>query len=268
MSEEILDSSQMIFDKDLFNEELEIINEELKEIDDLYAEIKTHYDRVKNSSSKGSLTFVEKQTNNLISMKTTKLQYIKERANMKKTLSDLAFKQKNSDKSPDGGMSNAMSEQLFNRIAETFVYNHFDNQGHGSEYDEPEVMTSSIDEELESAFSELDDNSVDIDIVINGGEDKTIKSAPIEDSEFEEEYEETVEEEMEEEVEETSESDDVETFYAFEKDSEIFYELDNDMNIVNELGSDFDNLVEFIEQDGEEYGVNENGEFYLVIEFE
>jgi hypothetical protein len=71
------EEQESFFDKNLFKEEFTQLDEELKSIDNLYDEVKTHFDKIKNSNSRGSLTFIEKQTSNLVSLRSARLNVIK-----------------------------------------------------------------------------------------------------------------------------------------------------------------------------------------------
>jgi hypothetical protein len=85
-----------------YKEELDLLNQTLQEIEDLYEETKTHFDVVKNSRTKGSLSFVHLQTGNLISLKGSKFQILKEMVSIKKSIADFSIKQKAADDKTNG----------------------------------------------------------------------------------------------------------------------------------------------------------------------
>lgn len=99
-----------------FSEELGQIKDSLVEIDDLYTEIKEHYDLVKRTRERGSTTFLQFQTGNLISLKNTKYSLIKEKINLKKNISDLILKQKKSEDSDtqDNELIRRLYQELLN----------------------------------------------------------------------------------------------------------------------------------------------------------
>lgn len=101
-----------------FDNELRLIDDSISDIELLYAETKEHYDRVKNSQSRGSLNFVERQTSNLVSLKTAKVTMIKERINIKKLQIDTFFKQEKAK-----GDENNNNEALVAQVAQYLMKN-------------------------------------------------------------------------------------------------------------------------------------------------
>lgn len=100
--------------KDLFEEELNLLHEHTLEADQLYKETYEHFTAIKESNSRNTLSFIKDQTENLISLKHMKLQSIKERINIKKTMFDLDLKQnKNTDVgTADAILINSIVQQL------------------------------------------------------------------------------------------------------------------------------------------------------------
>ena len=93
--EEELDQTADIADSavyDHFAEEYNILKEIDDSIDTLYDQIKEQYDAMLNSRQRGGLNFIQGQTSNLISLKTTKLNVVKERINLKKNIIDYGTK--------------------------------------------------------------------------------------------------------------------------------------------------------------------------------
>ena len=68
-----------------YSPEMEGIDSVINDIDTLYTESKATLDEIKKARARGSLTFIANQTSNLISLKTAKLQALKERVNIKNT---------------------------------------------------------------------------------------------------------------------------------------------------------------------------------------
>ena len=98
-----------------YDKEKQLLEESLKEIEELYNETKNHSDIIKQSRVKGSLTFLEKQTANLVSLKAAKLQIIKELINIKKLSSDYDLKTKTDDISVNGEILG----QIFKKLNES-----------------------------------------------------------------------------------------------------------------------------------------------------
>jgi hypothetical protein len=90
-----------IYDENMLSTELKELETEINVIEDLYDEVKDHLDNIKSKPFKGSMVFIEKQTTNLINIKNAKLNLIKEKINIKKTLTDFAFKEENLKKNDD-----------------------------------------------------------------------------------------------------------------------------------------------------------------------
>lgn len=80
-----------------YSDELDQLDKALVEMEALYDETKEHYDEVKNSRTKGSLSFVHLQLGNLISMKNARLAIIKEKVSIKKTVADYQIKEKKAE---------------------------------------------------------------------------------------------------------------------------------------------------------------------------
>ena len=99
-----------------FDEEIELIRNELINNDDFYKETKDHFEAVKNSRTSGTLSFVHLQTANLVSLKSNKLNLIKELINIKKTKADLQMKNDSNDDTGDSGMYKNIALQMFDSI--------------------------------------------------------------------------------------------------------------------------------------------------------
>lgn len=144
-----MNEENKILDDDLLAGELSEIEKELKDISDLYTEVKDHLDNIKGNPFKGSLTFVEKQTTNLINIKNAKLNLIREKINIKKSLTDFKFKEANL-KADSGVDSYNYKELLTNIVSE--LKNTNDN----------DIITnnSNVDEELDKISNDIDISSI------------------------------------------------------------------------------------------------------------
>ena len=119
---------ESLYSRDLFNDEMEMINNEIENLDDLYSELKGHFDSIKNSQARGSLSFIKDQTSNLIAIKTAKLNYIKQKADMKKNTTDFAFKEKTlSSKETEEGVD-SLTAEILKKIANEVKYVQNDNK--------------------------------------------------------------------------------------------------------------------------------------------
>lgn len=85
-------------EKDFLNVNLDLSNDfekldkEITEIDNLFIELKTHYDGLKDKS--GTLTFLEKQAINLVTLKKIKLDALKQKSELKKSIAEFELKKK------------------------------------------------------------------------------------------------------------------------------------------------------------------------------
>lgn len=106
-----------------FYKDPSFLKKEKDELDKLYEEIssfenevKAHFDLVKGSRTPGSFTFISKQTENILSLKKSKLDIIHERVSLGKIISDYEFKDisaKEKDKDKD---DTARFSELFKYI--------------------------------------------------------------------------------------------------------------------------------------------------------
>jgi hypothetical protein len=72
----------------LYNEEFQVelseLDKEIKDLEDLYRETKVHLESIRNSKIRGSLTFIQSQTENLVGIKNTKITALKAKIAAKK----------------------------------------------------------------------------------------------------------------------------------------------------------------------------------------
>jgi hypothetical protein len=140
-------------------DEIKLLEEALQENEELYSEIKGHYDKVKNSGT-GVLQFVEKQTSNLISLKSNKVSIIQQMIAAKKNDAELKIKIKNANKEEKGG--NAIVSELSNAMYDLILKNKgeksFDELVAGSQKNETVVENpeDDIDALLSARIAEDD----------------------------------------------------------------------------------------------------------------
>jgi hypothetical protein len=126
-----------------YNEELELLDKALAEIEELYDETKEHFDVVKNSRSKGSLSFVHLQTSNLISLKGSKFQIIKEKLAVKKNMADLTMKQRAAEDAGD------KDKELVRQIMGALINNDNNPELKGVQYEDDDGEAEDIDAIIE-----------------------------------------------------------------------------------------------------------------------
>lgn len=239
---------EVLYDSEMFKEDLSLIDSEITAIDNLYDEVKKHYDLVKNAPSRGSLSFVEKQTTNLVNLKTAKLNYIKQRIDAKKTLTDFKYKDKQIDIKQTSSESNSQfNEAIYNKIMETISYN---AKSFNNNKDEEVINEEDIERELDES---LDDS--DLEVIDSIIKNDTSKKSASED-----------EEDTTEEIIQNDEDSDED--YVYDKSSGHFYKVDGDFNIIEDLGDNFDNIIEFYTEGEDEYALGDSDNTYLCVVIE
>jgi len=244
-----------LYSKDIFDKEMQMIDDELADLDSLYTELKGHFDKVKNSQTKGSLTFVKDQTSNLISIKTAKLSYIKQKADMKKNITDFAFKDKQISKEGEG--IDTFTNELYKKIANEIKYipdKVHDNVVNTLDDNDVEQM---LDEELDTLdIGSIVESTTSVEEVVVDYSNET-------EEEITDVEEENILNNLEEELEETDN-----TIDAVDLDTLTFYKVDKDtFEVVDELGY-IEEIVDNTEIDGETYAIGESGTVYLTIIFD
>jgi len=142
----------------LFENENNLIDSEINKIDDLYLEIKSHFDTVKNSRSAGTLTFIEKQTANLVNLKNAKLGMIREKINIKKISSDLDYKEKQlAAKEKENNES--LPPELFNQLQDLINSNRAEIPGPNDH----DPLMDIADKRMEDEIDKLLDMSLEDD---------------------------------------------------------------------------------------------------------
>jgi len=257
MDEKNKEVQENLYSKDLFEEEMKQLDSELKEIDALYGEIKTHYDTIKNAQFKGSLVFLKDQTSNLISLKTAKLSYIKQKADLKKTITDYAFKEKASNKQDTE--VDTLTEAIYKKITSEFGYvTDKESEPHVNEVDNIDTL---LDEELENEdIGNIIGSSVSIETV-----EVDYETGEVTEDENDEENNIENVVDSEPEVDETNAN----TVIAVDMDTNTFYQIDEKtFEIVEELGTMEDKIVDEVEIENDLYAIGESGNMYLVISFD
>jgi len=254
MSEETkVKQESSLYKTDLFQEDMNLINEEINNLDELYNELKTHFDGVKNSQSRGSLTFIKDQTSNLISIKTTKLNYIKQRADLKKNVTDFAFKEKSLSVKQDSSDVDTITAEIVKKLTSEFKYVSDQNdQSDNEENDIDQILDSELDNE---DIGTIVENSTSIETIdIEYGDETT-------------QIQETIDEDIDIQtnLDENTEEIEDNTIDAVDLDTGLFYKLDKDtFDIVEEL--DFiEKIIDDMEIEGDSYAIGESGNIYLAI---
>jgi len=249
-----------LYSKNIFDDEMSLINSEIETLDDLYSELKGHFDSIKNSQARGSLTFIKDQTSNLIAIKNAKLSYIKQRADMKRNVTDFAFKERNLNRESSEGMDNFTAE-LYKKIANEFKYVQDDNKQNSE---------SNIDNNEEDIDKLLDEQLDDIDIGTIVESSTSIEEVDV-DYNVTENEEETVtdsEEIVETNLDEEKEDEPDNTITVVDMDTIMFYKIDKDtFDVVEELGH-VEDIVDTTDIEDETYAIGESGVIYLTVVFE
>ena len=233
---------ETLYNSDMFDDDLSLIDSEIQAIDSLYDEVKRHYDLVKNSPSRGSLSFVEKQTTNLVNLKTAKLNYIKQRIDAKKSLTDFKYKDKSIDiKQNANDATSQFNEAIYNKIMESMNYNPHSFTSMKSDISDED----DIDEELENSLDEKDLESIN-SIIKND-------TSGSRNQEEETEDEELIQEKEEENV-------------VYDKSNGHFYNIDEDFNIIDDYGDSYDKIVEYYQEGEDEYALSDSDNSYLCVD--
>lgn len=219
--------------QEFFKEELDMINQEIQENRNLYTEIKTHLDKVKTSSTAGALTFISKQTPNLLTAKNNEISLLKDLVSVKKIILDVAMKNK---KETDGSEDSELLKSLHNLL-----------------------LTNKRDEYLVSLEKEEPAEDINYDDLFN----ERIKELEINN---EKESDETKEKESDDYYK-------LPKGYKFVLDTEDnIYIVDKEYNIIEpediNVSLPKDWIIEVIEKDDEMIGRNQYGEEYEIIEFD
>lgn len=225
-------------------EEISLLQKELKSVDELYDEVYGHYSKVKKGSSSGTLTFIEKQTANLISLKTSKVGIIQNIISAKKSDTDMELKIKkaNEENGNTEGVNGAILSGIYDLINENRKDTSFEDLINKKPIEQ--------DIDVDSILSERADEIL--------AEEERIKAErQLDDSDEEPEVA------IEEEVEETE--DDVEIVFDINRTP---YAIDSNSNIVEDYPMPTINIVEERTEGEDLFFIDDNGTIYDVVEFE
>lgn len=137
--------------KKLFKKELRQIKNTIDEIDELYNESKEFLDNIKRSTgARGTLSFVHLQTANLINLRNSKLNALRDKVNLKKIVSELNIKNKALDSNVDLGDDSSI-HKLFNLI----INNENGHDGKVKNKNNEEDYTEENDDKLEKKIKKL-----------------------------------------------------------------------------------------------------------------
>jgi len=158
-----------------FHTEIKEVEEEIRDLETLYVESKQLVDSVKASKHRGSLTFVQMQTANLIAIKNAKISAIKSKAQFKGQRFDQEYKK--AVKELGGGNNSVPVAQLIHLL----VANDIEFRKAQSIFIEE---SDGLDAAVEIAL-DGDDTPVSTEIYLEKKGDIGMESVPKQDKEFE-----------------------------------------------------------------------------------
>ena len=106
-----------------YEKTLQELQDEMDLTDDLYEELKEHFDGIKKSSSPGALTFISKQTPNLIALRKNKIDLLTKQADITKNIIDSTIKLTADDDDEDSSMAilKEINRLLIENKSEEFI---------------------------------------------------------------------------------------------------------------------------------------------------
>ena len=236
------ENNEKIFNKDDFLTDIQSIENEVSDIDNLYSEIKKHFDGIKNSQFKGSLSFIEKQTTNLVALKKAKLDLLNSKYNLKLRLIDTELKEKQINiKENSSNDSEFLAEELLKKLKN---YSNIENNNLDTENTDDE-------EYYEDELSELNERAEKIGIDTSSilDDSKPDLSKLNQDNR-------NIEENL-----------DADWTVVYDEDSKSFLAVDSDYNIKQDLGIKYDVIEkEFITMEDSQYAKSKfSDKYYLVV---
>ena len=211
--------------------EYKMLLNELDSLNELYDEAKMRLDKVANVPSRANPVFMASQTSNLISIKEKRLNIIKELTNIKKSKIDIDMKVFNTN----------------NKLDE---------------------IESGVSKDILDIYRLLNKNDKNI-LLEETIEDDENQEEQLTDDDFENILKERLIEEKENKESEIKKTQTLPSEYRIvtTKDKTL-YIIDDDYNIIEDCSFDtsFIHIIEFKEKDGEEYGYDEDGNYYEVVE--
>jgi len=209
------------------SKELQMLNDALQENETLFNEVYTHYNSVKKGGS-GTLSFVEKQTANLVGLKANKLNIIQQIVNSKKIDAETKLKILTANKGEDG------EERIIKQVADSMYDLILKNK---KERTFEEILGSQKNIEVEQ-------KEEDVDALLEARLNE-------ENTQQEKKTEETAVEEF---------------FYVVDMEKNI-YCVDKDYNLIEDASIP-DVTITIKEEDGEVIAKDEHGNIYDVVEFD
>lgn len=139
----------------LFEPNIQMILDELEDTNELYIQIKEHFDRIMNSTSSGALTFISKQTPNLLTAKANKINLIKELTAIQKIIIDSSIKIKSDDdkNGNDGEILQSLHKLLLTNNRDEYL-----KETESLEIKNEDKNVSNLDELLNSRLEEIEGN--------------------------------------------------------------------------------------------------------------
>ena len=134
--------------------ELELVS---REIDELYNELKEHFDQVRSNWVSGSLTFIARQSENLIGLKRNKADIIKDKAIIKKYRLDHEYRSAKFDSETDSVDSRVLNALLDRIRAEIRPVND-DDPNHETVTDNSDV-DATLDNKIVSLYKHKADQT-------------------------------------------------------------------------------------------------------------
>ena len=164
-----VDDSSSIADSSIFHHfqnELDQLNSVENELDELYYQVKEHYDSLVNTRGKISPSFIQGQTANLITMKTTKINIIKERVNLKRNIIDFGFKKqlRETENTGDEAIIQGLLKQVLKSEADdkrTIIDAEYGDITGGPSFDEVSQQL------VEDGSIEFNDNELNPNVILN-----------------------------------------------------------------------------------------------------
>ena len=154
-----------------YDDNLKAIDEEIELTEEFYTELKTQFDRIMHSTSSGALTFISKQTPNLITLRKNKIDLLKEKNAVLKNIIDstVRLSVEEEDSSKDNAILKELHKMLLSNSPETYRTEDVE------ELDEEEA-NEDMDALLENRFNEIQKNKKEKETKKSAKEMKSKKS--------------------------------------------------------------------------------------------
>ena len=135
--------------QEFYESNMAMIDEELEVTESLYTELKNHFDGIKRSTSNGALTFISKQTPNLIALRKNKIDLIKEKNSITKNVIDSSIKLivEDENDNKDNEILKQLHQMLLSNNPSTYL--------ESMENDNEEITEEDMDNLLEARLEEI-----------------------------------------------------------------------------------------------------------------